>query len=94
MKKDYGLMKIPSEAVISELRQELGKSNATISELTDKISELHRVIKIFSRWNKKFISDDISNYKTIDNLQKEVKRQQKANTKLIRSIYKLKHNTP
>ena len=84
-------MKIPSEEVISELRMELGKAVDMISELEYKIAELHKVIKIFSRWNKNLVSDDISNKRQIDTLQEEVKRQQKANMKLKRSIHKLKN---
>jgi predicted RNase H-like nuclease (RuvC/YqgF family) len=91
MKKAHGLMKIPSEEVISELRMELGKAVDMISELEYKIAELHKVIKIFSRWNKNLVSDDISNKRQIDTLQEEVKRQQKANMKLKRSIHKLKN---
>lgn len=35
-----GLLKIPSEEVIKELRIELGKANAYIKELEDKINSL------------------------------------------------------
>ena len=35
-----GLLKIPSEEVIKELRIELGKANAYIKELEDKLKQL------------------------------------------------------
>lgn len=43
MKKDkeiFGLNKIPQEAVIAELRQELGKANAYIGELEDALKKM------------------------------------------------------
>jgi len=48
MKKDrevHGLMKVPEEAVISQLRLELGKANAYISELEERLSEGGNQIK-------------------------------------------------
>ena len=44
MKKDrevHGLMKVPEEVVISELRKELGKANAYIQELEERIKLLN-----------------------------------------------------
>ena len=35
----HGLDKVPDSAVISQLRQELGKANAYIDELKDQLSE-------------------------------------------------------
>ncbi len=43
MKKDrevHGLMKIPEEVVISQLRVELGKANSYIQELEEKLNSL------------------------------------------------------
>jgi peptidoglycan hydrolase CwlO-like protein len=97
MKRDrevHGLMKIPSEVVISELRQELGKANSMISELQDKLNSLGG-LKDIKAQHLDCLERRIKNLEKDNNkLQEEVKRQQKANTKLMRSIYKLKHNTP
>jgi hypothetical protein len=38
-KEVHGLMKLPDEVVIAQLRLELGKSNAYISELEEKLSD-------------------------------------------------------
>jgi biotin operon repressor len=44
-KEVHGLMKLPPEAVIAQLRLELGKSNAYISELEEKLSDNGHNIK-------------------------------------------------
>lgn len=97
MKRDrevHGLMKIPAEVVISELRQELGKSNAMIVELQDELTEAKNLICDLISGNTNKALQIVKLNAEVETLTAEVKRQQKANTKLMRSIYKLKHNTP
>lgn len=97
MKKDrevHGLMKIPAEVVISELRLELGKANAMTAELQDELTETKKLICDLISDNTNKALQIVKLHAEVERLTDEVKRQQKANTKLMRSIHKLKHNTP
>lgn len=97
MKRDrevHGLMKLPAEVIISELRQDLGKSNAMTTELQDELTEAKKLICDLISDNTNKALQIVKLHAEIERLTSEVKRQQKANTKLMRSIYKLKHNTP
>lgn len=86
-----GLMKLPSEAIISELRILLGESKSVIDELEYKyesLSSLH--IDLVKSYNIK--ENEIKRLKEdIEILKEEVARQQRANTRLHRSLYKIKH---
>lgn len=94
MKKDrevHGLMKIPAEVIISQLRLELGKANAMIIELEERLDELGG-LKDIKAQHLDCLERRIKNLeKENEKLNQEVLHQQKANTKLMRSIYKLKH---
>jgi predicted nuclease with TOPRIM domain len=79
-----GLMKIPSEVVIKEMRIEMGKLYSEVDELSDsnkKLLVMHMQMQ----------SDLANKQREIDRLEAEVKRQQRANTKLLKSILKLKY---
>lgn len=78
-----GLMKIPDYVIIKELRTEIGKLKSDIDEL--------KYLNINLQSTNKDISNMLVGYKS-DNerLEAEVKRQQKANTNLLKSIIKLK----
>lgn len=94
MKKDrevHGLMKIPAEVIISQLRLELGKANAMIIELEERLDELGG-LKDIKAQHLDCLERRIKNLeKENEKLNQEVLHQQKANTKLMRSIHKLKH---
>lgn len=97
MKKDrevHGLMKIPAEVIISQLRIELGKANAMIVELEERLDELGG-LKDIKAQHLDCLERRIKNLeKENEKLNQEVLHQQKANTKLMRSIHKLKHIEP
>lgn len=85
MKKDkevHGLMKIPSEVVISELRQELGKANAYIEELKE----------MFNSFNKKeFKVQTLINLEgRISNLLKELEQSRKECNRVVAENIRLK----
>lgn len=85
-----GLMKIPSDIVISELRQELGKLRSTIDELKYDIDEFKKINGELMLSGLKKASTIVRLSADIEKLEAEVKRQQKANTNLLKSIIKLK----
>jgi hypothetical protein len=78
-----GLMKLPNYVIIKELRTEIGKLKSEIDEF--------KYLNTCLKYTNKEISNMVVRYKS-DNerLEAEVKRQQKANTNLLRSIIKLK----
>lgn len=70
-----GLLKIPSEEVIKELRIELGKANAYINELEHRLSELngvrikeHKLVCLEGR---------------VKNLEKELEKSRKECNKVV-----------
>jgi hypothetical protein len=78
MRKDkevHGLMKIPEEAVISELRIELGKAKCYIQELEEKIKLLS------GREIKQQTFDCLSG--RIKNLEKELEKSRKECNKVV-----------
>jgi hypothetical protein len=71
MKKDrevHGLMKIPAEVIISQLRLELGKANAMIVELEERLDELGGLKDIKAQH--------------LDCLERRIKNLEKENEKL------------
>lgn len=86
-----GLLKIPNEVIIKELRIELGQINSIIDELKYEIVEFQNINKSLLLNGFKQASEIVRLQAEIEKLNSEIKRQQKANTKLHRSLYKLKH---
>lgn len=78
-----GLMKIPNYVIIKELRTEIGKLKSEIDELKYLNIGLNNANKELSNMLVRYKSDK-------EILEAEVKRQQKANTNLLKSIIKLK----
>lgn len=78
-----GLMKVPNYVIIKELRTEIGKLKSEIEEF--------KYLNVALNTANKEISDMFIRYKSEnERLYAEVKRQQKANTNLLKSIIKLK----
>lgn len=92
-KEVHGLMKIPSEVVIKELRQELGKLKSDIEELKYNIEKFRNLNADLILHGFKKSSEIIMLKSEIERLETEIKRHQKANTKLHRSLFKLKNKT-
>ena len=68
-KEVHGLMKLPNEVVIEQLRLELGKANAYISEMEEKLSDSGNKIK---KQTLLCLESRIKNLeKKISNLKKE-----------------------
>ena len=78
-----GLMKIPNYVIIKELRTEIGKLKSEIDEFKYLNVGLNNANKELSNMLVRYKSDK-------ERLEAEVKRQQKANTNLLKSIIKLK----
>lgn len=78
-----GLMKIPDYVIIKELRTEIGKLKSEIDEFKYLNVGLNNANKELSNMLVRYKSDN-------ERLEAEVKRQQKANTNLLKSIIKLK----
>jgi septal ring factor EnvC (AmiA/AmiB activator) len=78
-----GLMKIPNYVIIKELRTEIGKLKSEIDEFKYLNVGLNNANKELSNMLVRYKSDK-------EKLEAEVKRQQKANTNLLKSIIKLK----
>lgn len=78
-----GLMKIPNYVIIKELRTEIGKLKSEIDEFKYLNVGLNNANKELSNMLVRYKSDK-------EILEVEVKRQQKANTNLLKSIIKLK----
>lgn len=78
-----GLMKIPDYVIVKELRIEIGKLKSDIDEFKYLNTSLQNANKELSNMLVRYKSDN-------ERLESEVKRQQKANTNLLKSIIKLK----
>lgn len=86
-----GLMKLPSESIISELRILLGESKSIIDELEYKYENLS-LLHIDLIKSHKIKENEIKKLKEdVEILKAEVARQQRANTRLHKSLYKIKH---
>jgi hypothetical protein len=74
-KENYGLLKIPEEAVIKELRIELGKTKAYIEELKDTIKLINsKEVKVQTL---------ISLEGRVKNLEKELEKSRKECNRVV-----------
>jgi threonine dehydrogenase-like Zn-dependent dehydrogenase len=74
-KENYGLLKIPEEAVIKELRIELGKTKAYVEELKDAIKLINsKEVKVQTL---------ISLEGRVKNLEKELEKSRKECNRVV-----------
>ena len=81
-KEKYGLLKIPSEAVIKELRIELGKTKAYIEELKDTMKLIN---------SKEFKVQTLINLEgRVKNLEKELEKSRKECNRVVQENIRMK----
>lgn len=61
----HGLLKLPDEVVIKQLRQELGVQNSYIAELEDEITEHKENIKLLSNQISEIMGLDLVELKQV-----------------------------
>lgn len=96
----HGLLKLPDEVVIKQLRQELGVQNSYIAELEDEITEHKENIKLLSNQISEIIGLDLVELKQVKkqfnkelmllNRQNEVAKKDKTIKELSTQIRILK----
>ena len=81
-KENYGLLKIPEEAVIKELRIELGKTKAYIEELKDTMKLIN---------SKEFKVQTLINLEgRVKNLEKELEKSRKECNRVVQENIRMK----
>jgi cell division protein ZapA (FtsZ GTPase activity inhibitor) len=81
-KENYGLLKIPSEAVIKELRVELGKANAYIQELKERMKLINtKEVKVQTLINLEG---------RVKNLEKELEKSRKECNKVVQENIRMR----
>lgn len=96
----HGLLKLPDEVVIKQLRQELGVQNSYIAELEDEITEHKENIKLLSNQISEIMGLDLVELKQVKkqfnkelmllNRQNEVAKKDKTIKELSTQIRILK----
>lgn len=96
----FGLLKVPDEVIIKELRIKLGIANATIDELSyeldllksSTVRDLVTKIKSLKGTIKSLVSERKNDvyFKKYQEQKKECNRLMKANSELVGKLYQLK----